>query len=586
MVRGFLAEAVRRKLFRFLTLYVVAAWVALQVADLAFQGMGVPDEAIRYVWYGAFLLVPLVLLIGWRYDLTTHGVVRTPPSDAPGAKIALAPADRLLLSGSGIVTVAVIAFLGMRVADMRVPDAFGPKPVISANSIAVLPLDNLTGDPDQAYFVAGMHDALISYLSKIDALKVISRTSANAYRDAAKTLPQIARELRVARLVEGTVYRDGSDIRISVQLIDGKTDEHLWAESYERDVANILSLQADMARDIAGQFENLLRPDSPSPLQGREVDPETFELYLKGMYHLYQFTPEGIERGLALLHQAVDRDPGDPLAYAGLALGYNEIGHASGPRSAFPKAKAAARTALKLDPASAEAYAALAEATLYFDWDWEQSRKYFERALELNPHLSQALGHYAFLLILIDSPETAFDHAERARQASPLAPVWPSFACWLYMVEDRFDEAIAACEDALDLVPDFPLGLYCLGQVYTAMGRIEDAIAAHERIPQNDPMRNKALGPTLAMAGRRDEAVALAEAMLADPDPKDLLHAAFVYTALGENDEAVRRLEIAYDARVDWFPWIASHNGYGGVLEGMRDDPRFVDLIARLDLPD
>ena len=583
-MRGFLAEAARRKVFRFAMLYVVAAWVALQVADLAFQGMGIPEEAIRYVWYGAFLLFPLVLLTGWRYDVTSGGIVRTPPAGSQEQHLPLGTLDRLIISGAFSAAAILAAILAMRVAGMRPTGGQFPDTAIADNSVAVLPLVNLTGDPGQAYFVAGMHDALISYLSRMDAIRVISRTSANAYASAAKTLPQIARELRVARLVEGSVYREGDSVRISVQLIDGATDEHLWTEVYERDITNILGLQADMATDIARQFEDAMARDRTPALDSREVDPETFELYLKGMYHLYQFTPEGIDRGLELLNQAVHRDPGDPLAYAGLALGYNEIGHSSGPRSAFPKAKAAAQTALKLDPNSAEAHAALAETLLYFDWDWPQAERHFGRALELNPSLPQALAHHAFLVILRDSPGEAFDLIERARQVSPLNPVWPSFACWLYMLEDRFDDAIVACEEALDLIPEFPLGLYSLGQVYSAMGKIEESIAAHDRITQGLPMRNWGLGPALAMAGRREEALAIAAQMESSGGPKDLLHIAFVYAGLGDADEAIRRLEIAYEARVDWFPWIASHNGYGGVLEQMRTDPRFMDLISRLDL--
>ena len=255
-------------------------------------------------------------------------------------------------------------------------------------------MENLTGNSEQEYFVAGMHDALITVLSKIDSLKVISRTSVNAYKAAAKTLPEIAQELRVARLVEGSVYREGDNVRITVQLIDGATDAHLWAESYEREISNILSMQADMARAIAQQIEVKIRPGEQFTGAAREVDPETYELYLKGMYHLYQFTPDGMDRGMTLLKEAVARNPADPL-------GYNEIGHSSGPRSAFPKAKAAAKTALKLDPSSAEAHAAMAEAILYFDWQWDEAERYFTRALDLNPSLPQALGHYAYLLNLL-----------------------------------------------------------------------------------------------------------------------------------------------------------------------------------------
>ncbi len=584
-MRSVLEEAARRRVFRLAALYVVGAWVALQVADLAFPGLDIPEQAIRFIWIGAFALFPLALIFGWRYDITGRGVVRTPAADSAGGPVRLVRNDYLLLSVLAIAAAGVLALLSTRIADMRQPGAQEAVLEISPNSVAVLPLDNLTGDPEQAYFVAGMHDGLITLLSKVDALKVISRTSANAYRGATKTLPEIARELRVARLVEGSVYRDGDEVRITVQLIDGATDENLWAESYSRNIGNVLNMQADMALAIAGQIEGQLSPGQESRLAGREVDPETYELYLKGMYHLYQFTPEGMEQGITLLRQAVDRDPSDPLAYAGLALAYNEIGHSSGPRSAFPKARAAALTALKLDPDSAEARAAMAEAALYFDWDWAESEQNFRRAVELNPSLPQALGHYAFLEILLGRTEESFALVAQASQVDPLSPVWPSFACWLYIVADRFDEAVAACEEGLDLAPGFPLALYGLGQVYSAQGRIEEAIAVHEQIPEGLPIRYWALGPTYAMAGRREDALMMAEAMMIDPGPKDLLHIAFTYAGLGDTDGAIRRLETAYEARVDWFPWIAIHNGYGGVLEGIRQDPRFQEIVGRLSLP-
>jgi TolB-like protein/Flp pilus assembly protein TadD len=585
-LRNLLEEAIRRKVFRFAALYIVIAWVALQVADLAFPGLDVPERAIRYVWAGAFLLFPLVLVFGWRYDITTRGIVRTPPADGIGKAPPLARSDHVLLSCLTIGALGILAMLSIRIVDTRQAPAAASVREISPNSIAVLPLENLTGNPEQEYFVAGMHDALITVLSKINSLKVISRTSVNAYKAAAKTLPEIAQELRVARLVEGSVYREGDNVRITVQLIDGATDAHLWADSYEREISNILSMQADMARAIAQQIEVKIRPGEQFTAAAREVDPETYELYLKGMYHLYQFTPDGMDRGMTLLREAVTRNPADPLAYSGLALGYNEIGHSSGPRSAFPKAKAAAETALKLDPSSAEAHAAMAEALVYFDWQWDEAERYFTRALELNPSLPQALGHYAYLLNLLGRTEESLAHMEQARQVDPLSPVWAAFACWLYMLDDRFDEAIAACEEGLLLTPDFPLALYCLGQVYTAQGKIEEGVATHERLPVGHPMRNWALGPTYAMAGRREEAVGIVEKMLVDPGPKDLLHAALTYAALGDTDEAVRRLEIAYEARVDWFPWIAVFNSYGSALEGLRDDPRFQALVARLDLPD
>lgn len=579
-------EAVRRRVFRFAAIYVVGAWVVLQVADLAFPGLNVPDRAIRYVWLGAFLLFPLVLVFAWRYDVTARGVQRTISGESGTELVPLKHGDRLLLSCLLIIGTGVLIVLLSRIASMRLPDVPTTARDIPPNAVAVLPLENLTGDPRQEYFVAGMHDGLITFLSRIDALKVISRTSTNAFRGATLTLPEIAQALGAARLVGGSVYRDGDDVRITIQLIDGATDRNLWSASYERDINNVLKMQADIALAVARQIKGRLTPEQESLLVGHEVDPQTYELYLKGMYHLYRFSQEGIERGLELLTEAVDRSPGDALAYAGLALGYNEIGHSAGPKSAFPKARSAARTALELDPQSAEAHAAMAEAMLYFDWDWTESGHEFRRALELNPSLPQALAHYAFLEILYGREEESFALIDEARQVDPLSPVWPAFACWLYMVEERFEEGAMVCGEALDIAPDFPVALYSLGQLYSAEGRFEEAVATHERISEGSPWRSWALGPSYAMAGRRDDALRIVEVMDERALPKDVLHAAFVYAALGDREEAVRRLEQSYAARVDWFPWIVVPNAYGGVLEGLREDPQFQQIVARLDLPD
>jgi len=245
-------------------------------------------------------------------------------------------------------------------------------------------------------------------------------------------------------------------------------------------------------------------------------------------------------------------------------------------------ALAAARQALTLDEYSGEAWAALAEAQLYYEYDWEESDQSFKRALQLAPSLDHAHAHYAYLLSLLGQWDEVFNHAEKARELSPLDPTWTFFAGWLYMVQEEFDRAEELMLESLELSPNFPFGLYGLGDLYKMQGSIEKAVELHERIPADNPLRNWALGPTYAAAGREVDALNVAAEMSVNPGPKDKLFLAFTYSALGDFDEAMRWFESSYETRVDWLPWIVLEQSYGGYLEEIRKDRRFQSLIERL----
>jgi TolB-like protein/tetratricopeptide (TPR) repeat protein len=588
IVSQFFRELRRRGVFGTTAIYVVAAWVLVQVASEVFPAFNIPEFAIRYVWIGVALGFPLALIVGWMYDISPRGINRTPQTGSDeGADTPLKRFDFLVLSGIAVVAVGLVFILLGKIMNF-------PEPVLvqttareaDPNSVAVLPLDNFTGDPDQEYFVAGLHEALTAGLTGISALKVISRTSASAFVNTDKTLPEIGRALGVANIIEGSVFRSGDRVRITVQLINALTDEHLWAENYEREIVDMLALHGEVTRAIARQIQVTLTPEEDSRLsEAREVDPAIYQLYLKGMYFLKQYTPEGIQKGLPYLHQAVELDPANARAYAGLALGYNTIGHGIG-RDAFPKALAAARQALALDEYSGEAWAALAESQLYHDYNWEDSDRSFKRALQLAPSLDHAHAHYAYLLALLGRWDEVFAQAEKARELSPLDPTWAFFAGWLYMVREDFDRAEELMLESLELAPSFPFGLFGLGDLYKIQGRIEEAIELQERIPAGSPIRNWALGPTYASAGREADALKVAAEMSVDPGPKDRLFLAFTYAALGDFDEAMRWFEICFEieTRTDWLPWIALDQSFGGVLEGIREDPRFQSLIKKLNL--
>jgi len=319
----------------------------------------------------------------------------------------------------GLVVVAIVVGLNIGRWREKVLGGAGPGRI---ESLAVLPLENLTGDPEQEYFADGMTGALITELSKIGALRVISRQSVMRYKDVKKPLPEIARELNVNAVVEGSVLRVAERVRITAQLIGAVPERHLWADNYDRDVT----------------------PDQEARLAARRpVNPETYEAYLKGMFHLNKMTPEGTEKGLAYLHQAIENDPADPLAYAGLAGGYSIIGHGPAPSpEALPRAKAAALKALELDDTLAEAHAVLAEVKLYYDWDWAGAEQALQRALELNPNLAEAHAHYAWYLARLGRLDEGLAEMKRAQELDPLAPIYSAFLGQQYWGAGLYEEAI------------------------------------------------------------------------------------------------------------------------------------------------
>ena len=454
---------------------------------------------------------------------------------------------------------------------------------VRIKSLAVLPLENLTGDTEQEYFADGMTEALIANLGKIGALQVRSRTSIMQYKDARKPLPEIARELNVEAVVEGSVMRVADQVRITAQLIDAPTDTHLWADSYERDLRDILALLSDVARTIARQIEIKLTPDQEARLAAkRPVNPETYEAYLKGMFHLNKMTPEGTEKGLDYLRQAIEKDPEDPLAYGGLALGYVTSAHGPGaPPDAWTQAEAAAITALELDETSTEAYAALAMVKVYRDWDWEGAAEAYQRALKLNPSLAMTRAHYSFYLLLFNRTDEALAEMRRVQEVDPLTPLWPTYQGWQYWWTGQYDEAIHEASKSLELASDFPAALYVLGSAYAEKGMYEEAIEAHQKAGALSREWKPGLGCSYAMAGRLDEARVVLAELEADSTPWDTFFIAQIYAVLGEKDEAFRWLEAAYGPpNHPYVPWIRHPHAF----KPLHDDPRFGDLLRRMNL--
>lgn len=331
-------------------------------------------------------------------------------------------------------------------------------------SIAVLPFDDLTGHPEQVYFVEGMHDALIGQLGQVSALRVISRTSTLRYQESNMLLQDIAKELGVDMVVEGSVYGFGDSVRIQLQLIDPFPEErHLWAKEYHQNIQHALEMHSTVVRDIAKEIRvSLTREEEKRIGTTRIVNPKSYHAYLSSQYYINQFTPESIEKGMSILHDAVREDPGDPLLWAGLAIGYNSLGHSSSPPpDAYFNSKAAARKAIELDNNLAQTHLALAMIALYRDWDWTAAEKEFSRALELNPNLAEAHANYAWFKMLSGQTEETINHAIKAAEIDPFSSTnISSYLASEYWWLDRLEQATVEIEKAMKIMPEFGFGLY------------------------------------------------------------------------------------------------------------------------------
>ena len=458
---------------------------------------------------------------------------------------------------------------------------FSPAEVHAVNSLAVLPLVNLSGDPEQDYFAEGIQEALLTDLAKLSGLRrVIARSSAMRYQKTDKPLSQIARELNVEALITGSVLRSGGRVRITAQLIDPRKDQQIWAERYERDFRDVLSVQNEIVIAIASQIKLQLTLQEQEHLATvRQINPEAYEAYLKGMYYLNKFTPEAFEKGLASLQKAVDKDPGDPYAYAGLALGYCLIGHERFP-DAFVRARAAARRAEELGGMLAETQLALAEIKFYSDWDVEGAGKELRVAVELNPSLAEAHRHFSWYLNVTGRRDEAFSEMRRAEAVDPLSPTFAADIGWQYWLAEEDDSAISEARRSLELDPNFAQALTVVGYGYAAKGMFAEAIEAHQKAAKADKDWRWPLARTYALAGRRDDAVKLADELKKELTPINAWGLTGIYAALGETSESIRWLEAARKLRFSWIPWI----GIDPSFAPLRRDPRFQEIARSVNL--
>jgi TolB-like protein/Tfp pilus assembly protein PilF len=460
---------------------------------------------------------------------------------------------------------------------------------IRIRSLAVLPLANRSGDPAQEFFVDGMTDALIADLAQIAALRVISRTSAMRFKGSDKPLPEIARDLHVDGIVEGSALLAGGRVRITVTLIEAATDRSLWAKSYERELTDILTLQSEVARAIAEEVRVQVTPEERTRLEPKgPVNPAAHVAYLQGRYLWNRWNTESFRLSLERYREAIEADPGYALAWAGLADSYATLGNtnAMAPAEAYVKAREAAERGLALDPSLAELHASLAYVHRFHDWDWARAERGFLRALELNPGYATGRRWYAQFLSGLGRHGEAIAEAERALELDPLSLVIHTAVGDVLFYARRYERAVSYYRRCVELDATFGPGHTDMARALEHLGRHEEAIAEFllgvRHTPGAEMPASTGLATLLAAAGRREEAGAMIAALVersqtAYVSPYGIASA---YAVAGENAKALDWLERAYEQRDGTLVWIKVHPR----MDGLRAEPRFRELLSKMKL--
>jgi eukaryotic-like serine/threonine-protein kinase len=454
-------------------------------------------------------------------------------------------------------------------------------------SLAVLPLENLSGDPAQEYFADGMTDALITDLGKISALRVISRTSVMQYKGGRKPLRAIARDLGLDAAVEGSILRSGGHVQIMARLIQAKTDTQIWSQSYERDIQDALKLQSQVAQAIADEIRIKLTPEEQARIKTtHKVNPEAFDAYLKGRHYWEERTEEGLNKSLEYFTKAIEEDPTYARAYAGLADSYATLGNNRflPPNESFPKAKVAASKSLQMEDL-AEAHASLAFSLWNYDLDWDAVERQYKLAIELNPGYPTAYHWYSGYLSGMGRHAEAIAAIRKARELDPLSPRINANVGFILYFARQYEQAVEELQRALQIDPGNAAAYFYLGMTFSQRGEYQQAIEALEKSRQllnSSPESVLELAFTYAVAGKRKEARQMLNQLMGQPNPSYIpaLWVARIYGALNEKEKAFQWLQKAYDERSPQLPFLKVDPR----LDMLRSDPRFQDLLRRMNL--
>jgi len=603
---SFFAELKRRNVFRASAAYLALGWVVTQVTSTVAPALHLPDWIVPVVVWIGVIGFPFVLVFSWAFELTPEGLKRESDIGQDSAvkhsaarrldhlaiglfaiAIVLFGVDRFLLRGSAPATTPVVAKAKEGGADPGVSAPGKPASEVSDKSIAVLPFENLSRDPDNAYFAEGIQDEILTRLAKIADLKVISRTSTAKYKSAPDNLREIASRLGVAHILEGSVQKANDQVRVNVQLINATSDAHLWAEIYDRKLTDIFAVESDVAKSIADALQAKLSGSEQLALSARPTEnSDAYQLYLKGRFFWNKRTGADLRKSIDYFNEAIGKDPKYAQAYAGLAQAWLLLpGYSAGtPNESFPPAEAAAKKALTLDDTSADAHAALGMVKMLYDFDVDGSIAEFERAIRLDPN--DATAHHWLAnhpLAAAGRTERAIVEMKRAVELDPLSLIINTNLGQAYIYARRYDDAIAQMRKTIEMDGSFYIAHNMLAIALTLKRQIPEAIVEYKKaIALNDDSYPKGLlGYLYGTAGRQDEARRILESLLQAKEHRDFqaYNLAIVYLGLGDHDQALAWFEQGYRDR-DGFA--VGTIRVDPLLEPLYGDPRFEALAEKI----
>jgi TolB-like protein/Tfp pilus assembly protein PilF len=584
---SFFAELKRRNVYKVAVAYIVAGWALSQGIAQVLPVFDVPNWTIRLIVVLIIIGLPIALVLAWAFEITPEGIKRTEMADRMPAAAQRKKHTWIYIVVVGAIVSITLFFLGRYSAISGAPRHNEAATGVPEKSIAVLPFDNLSRDPDNAYFAEGVQDEILTRLAKVADLKVISRTSTQHFKSVPENLPQIAKQLNVTNILEGSVQKVKDQVRVNVQLINALTDAHLWAEIYDRKLTDLFSVESDIAKTIADTLQAKLTGSESRAMSNKPTEnPEAYELYLKGRFFWNKRTGQDLKTACDYFQQAIAIDPNYATAYAGLAESYILIPlfDAGSPQDYFPKAKAAAERAIELQETSAEAHTALALLFCFSDVNFSQSEKEFKRAIELNPNYATAHHWYGnALLVALGRFNEAISENKRAVELDPLSLIINADLGSTFMLARQYDQAIAQLQRTLTLDNKFGYTHWNLGQALYLKGDTAAAIAEYQkaRTLDDDPQIVALLGRAYADTGQRDQALELVrelEARATQQFVRGYLMA-LVYIGLGDKTKAIDYLEREYQNHdnIDT-AWIRADP----MLDPLRGDPRFEALADQI----
>ncbi len=581
--RNFFAELKRRNVYKVAVAYAVVAWLLIQAASIFLPAFDAPAWVMKIFIIVIIFGFPVALIFSWAFEITPEGI-KLESEIEPSKSIKRRTGRKIVALTIALAVVAAGLFVYQLVRPKSDTSGSPTAATIANKSIAVLPFDNLSRDPDNAYFCEGVQDEILTRLAKVADLKVISRTSTQHFKSTPDNLPQIAKQLGVAHIVEGSVQKSNDQVRVNVQLINAQNDAQLWADTYDRKLTDIFAVESDIAKTIAETLQAKLTGSEKSSIaKTPTVNPEAYELYLRGKFFAEKRTGADLLKSIEYYDQAIAKDPGYPLAYVGLAdshLLLSAYGATSPKESASP-ARAALRKAIELDDSLAQAHASSGLlATVELDLDRAISE--LERAIQLNPNYATAHHWIALPLTAVGQSDRGILEGKRAIELDPLSLIINADLCWVYFNGRRFDEAEAQARKTLEMDPRFYVAHYYLGEALQFKGKLAGAIAEFQKAydSNNDPFSLAMLGQAYARQGKTDEAQKVLARLREQAKSQYISPYAFavVLTALGDKAHAIDELEHGYDDTGFYISLIK----VDPLFDDLRGDPRFDALVQKV----